>query len=73
MPEFTDTLAVKQGRHPILEKIAFEIPVPNNTVSEKYIIMPSHDCHVTLRKIYLFIYSMLLVKLTLLSSQAQIW
>lgn len=32
-PEFTDTLAVKQGYHPILEKIKFEPPVPNNTVS----------------------------------------
>ena len=31
-PEFTDTLAIKQGRHPILEKIAFEQTVPNNTV-----------------------------------------
>jgi len=31
-PEFTDTLAIKQGRHPILEKISVEPPVPNNTV-----------------------------------------
>jgi DNA mismatch repair protein MSH4 len=31
MPEFTDTLAIKQGRHPILEKISFDPPVPNNT------------------------------------------
>ncbi|XP_065529076.1 mutS protein homolog 4 isoform X6 [Lathamus discolor] len=30
-PEFTDTLAIKQGWHPILEKIAVEKPVPNNT------------------------------------------
>ncbi|XP_072368940.1 mutS protein homolog 4 [Scyliorhinus torazame] len=30
-PEFTDTLAVKQGRHPILEKISMEKPVANNT------------------------------------------
>lgn len=29
-PEFTDTLAVKQSRHPILEKISYEPPVPNN-------------------------------------------
>ncbi|KAL4241059.1 MutS protein msh4 [Mactra antiquata] len=29
-PEFTDTLAVKQGRHPILEKISLESPMPNN-------------------------------------------
>ncbi|XP_013406219.1 mutS protein homolog 4 [Lingula anatina] len=29
-PEFTDTLAVKQGRHPILDKISVETPVPNN-------------------------------------------
>ncbi|CAI9729270.1 homolog 4-like [Octopus vulgaris] len=30
-PEFTDTVAIKQSRHPILEKIAREPPVPNNT------------------------------------------
>ncbi|XP_027575757.1 mutS protein homolog 4 isoform X2 [Pipra filicauda] len=30
-PEFTDTLAIKQGWHPILEKIAVEKPVANNT------------------------------------------
>ncbi|XP_044529428.1 mutS protein homolog 4 [Gracilinanus agilis] len=30
-PEFTDTLAVKQGWHPILEKISAERPVANNT------------------------------------------
>ncbi|MEE6494710.1 hypothetical protein FKM82_001853 [Ascaphus truei] len=30
-PEFTDTLAIKQGWHPILEKISLEKPVPNNT------------------------------------------
>uniref|UniRef100_UPI00398F1709 mutS protein homolog 4 isoform X1 n=1 Tax=Pristiophorus japonicus TaxID=55135 RepID=UPI00398F1709 len=30
-PEFTDTLAVKQGRHPILEKISMEKPIANNT------------------------------------------
>ncbi|XP_052072312.1 mutS protein homolog 4-like [Mytilus californianus] len=30
-PEFTDTLAIKQGRHPILEKICCDSPVPNNT------------------------------------------
>ncbi|XP_045212131.2 mutS protein homolog 4-like isoform X2 [Mercenaria mercenaria] len=29
-PEFTDTFAVKQSRHPILEKISIEHPVPNN-------------------------------------------
>ncbi|KAK3734853.1 hypothetical protein QZH41_017561, partial [Actinostola sp. cb2023] len=29
-PEFTDTLAIKQGRHPILDKILPESPVPNN-------------------------------------------
>ncbi|XP_032231017.2 mutS protein homolog 4 [Nematostella vectensis] len=29
-PEFTDTLAIKQGRHPILDKILHETPVPNN-------------------------------------------
>ncbi|KYO36835.1 mutS protein-like protein 4 isoform A [Alligator mississippiensis] len=30
-PEFTDTLAIKQGWHPILEKISLEKPIPNNT------------------------------------------
>ncbi|XP_020824181.1 mutS protein homolog 4 isoform X3 [Phascolarctos cinereus] len=30
-PEFTDTLAIKQGWHPILEKISMERPVANNT------------------------------------------
>jgi DNA mismatch repair protein MSH4 len=31
-PEFTDTLAIRQGRHPILDKILPESPVPNNAV-----------------------------------------
>ncbi|KAM5147943.1 mutS protein homolog 4 isoform 1-T1 [Mantella aurantiaca] len=30
-PEFTDTVAIKQGWHPILEKIALSKPVPNDT------------------------------------------
>ncbi|KAL9955943.1 hypothetical protein ACROYT_G037348 [Oculina patagonica] len=30
-PEFTDTLAIKNGRHPILDKILPEPPTPNNT------------------------------------------
>lgn len=30
-PEFTDTLAIKQGRHPILERMAQQQPVSNNT------------------------------------------
>ncbi|KAM3871478.1 mutS protein homolog 4 [Diretmus argenteus] len=30
-PEFTDTLAIKQGRHPILERIAGHQPVSNNS------------------------------------------
>uniref|UniRef100_A0A8D2J319 MutS protein homolog 4 n=1 Tax=Varanus komodoensis TaxID=61221 RepID=A0A8D2J319_VARKO len=30
-PEFTDTLAIKQGWHPVLEKICFEKPISNNT------------------------------------------
>uniref|UniRef100_A0A8B9WFP0 MutS protein homolog 4 n=1 Tax=Bos mutus grunniens TaxID=30521 RepID=A0A8B9WFP0_BOSMU len=30
-PEFTDTLAIKQGWHPILERISVEKPVANNT------------------------------------------
>ena len=32
-PEFTDTLAVQQGRHPILSKIMNDPVVPNNAVS----------------------------------------
>ena len=31
-PEFTDTFAIKNGRHPILDKILTEPPTPNNTV-----------------------------------------
>ncbi|XP_072025616.1 mutS protein homolog 4-like [Amphiura filiformis] len=34
-PDFTDTLAIKQGKHPILEKIAFEPPIPNNTYASE--------------------------------------
>nr|XP_006819740.1 PREDICTED: mutS protein homolog 4-like [Saccoglossus kowalevskii] len=34
-PDFTDTLAIKQGRHPILEKISIELPVPNNTYASE--------------------------------------
>ncbi|XP_053549161.1 mutS protein homolog 4 [Bombina bombina] len=30
-PEFTDTIAIKQGWHPILEKISLAKPVPNDT------------------------------------------
>ncbi|XP_072275595.1 mutS protein homolog 4 [Pyxicephalus adspersus] len=30
-PEFTDTMAIKQGWHPILEKIGLSKPVPNDT------------------------------------------
>ncbi|KAA0711441.1 MutS protein -like protein 4 [Triplophysa tibetana] len=30
-PEFTDTLAIKQGRHPILERISGQPPISNNT------------------------------------------
>ena len=37
-PEFTDTLAIRQGRHPMLEKILSEEPVPNNTVSITQIV-----------------------------------
>ena len=33
-PEFTDTLAIKDGRHPILDKILPETPVANNTVGK---------------------------------------
>lgn len=29
-PDFTDTLAIKQGRHPILEQMAGQMPVSNN-------------------------------------------
>ncbi|KAK3083385.1 hypothetical protein FSP39_021201 [Pinctada imbricata] len=34
-PEFTDTLAIKQGRHPILEKISVEAPVPNDVYASE--------------------------------------
>ncbi|XP_019619725.1 PREDICTED: mutS protein homolog 4-like [Branchiostoma belcheri] len=34
-PDFTDTLAVKQGRHPILDKISMEPPVANNTYASE--------------------------------------
>ncbi|XP_052009228.1 mutS protein homolog 4 [Xyrauchen texanus] len=30
-PEFTDTLAIKQGRHPILERISGQQPISNNS------------------------------------------
>lgn len=30
-PDFTDTLAIKHGRHPILERIAGQLPVSNNS------------------------------------------
>ncbi|XP_035824498.1 mutS protein homolog 4 [Aplysia californica] len=30
-PEFTDTLAIKQGYHPILQKVSCDIVVPNDT------------------------------------------
>uniref|UniRef100_A0A8C2ZWZ7 MutS homolog 4 n=1 Tax=Cyclopterus lumpus TaxID=8103 RepID=A0A8C2ZWZ7_CYCLU len=30
-PEFTDTMAIKQGRHPILERIVGQQPVSNNS------------------------------------------
>uniref|UniRef100_H3C5D0 MutS homolog 4 n=1 Tax=Tetraodon nigroviridis TaxID=99883 RepID=H3C5D0_TETNG len=30
-PDFTDTLAIKAGRHPILERIAGQLPVSNNS------------------------------------------
>ena len=35
-PEFTDTLAIKQALHPVLEKLTYEPPVPNNTVRYFY-------------------------------------
>ncbi|XP_022256974.1 mutS protein homolog 4-like, partial [Limulus polyphemus] len=34
-PEFTDTTAIKNGHHPILEKIQLDSPVPNNTFISK--------------------------------------
>ncbi|KAK2193937.1 hypothetical protein NP493_4g02025 [Ridgeia piscesae] len=33
-PEFTDTIAIKQGRHPILEKITVDAITPNNVVNQ---------------------------------------
>ena len=32
-PELTNTLAIKQGKHPVLDKISLDPPVPNNVVS----------------------------------------
>ncbi|XP_063952097.1 mutS protein homolog 4-like [Lytechinus pictus] len=29
-PDFTDTLAIKQAKHPILDKISYDPPIPNN-------------------------------------------
>ncbi|XP_065836479.1 mutS protein homolog 4-like isoform X2 [Oscarella lobularis] len=37
-PEFTDTLAVKRGRHPVLDKILDDSPIPNN-------VYVSNDCN----------------------------
>ncbi|XP_022081598.1 mutS protein homolog 4-like isoform X1 [Acanthaster planci] len=34
-PDFTDTLAIKNGRHPILDKISYEPPVANNTYANE--------------------------------------
>ncbi|KAK3612393.1 hypothetical protein CHS0354_031987 [Potamilus streckersoni] len=34
-PEFTDTLAIKQGQHPILERIGSEQPIPNNVYASE--------------------------------------
>ena len=31
-PELTDTLAFKESRHPILDKVSFQPPIPNNIV-----------------------------------------
>ena len=31
-PEFSDTLAIKQGHHPVLEKLSHESLVPNSAV-----------------------------------------
>ena len=36
-PEFTDTLGIKKGRHPILEKLGYETPVPNDAVSQSFV------------------------------------
>ncbi|KAM6262317.1 mutS protein homolog 4 isoform 3-T3 [Porphyrio hochstetteri] len=43
-PEFTDTLAIKQGWHPILEKIAVEKPVSNNTYLSEGSYVPAEYC-----------------------------
>ena len=32
-PELTDTFACKQSRHPVLDRILIQPPVPNNIVS----------------------------------------
>lgn len=64
-PEFTDTLAIKQGRHPILDKIAYEPPVPNNAVRETVLLLHLNS--------FFSFFSMLLVELILSSSLDQIW
>ena len=40
-PDFTDTLAIKQGRHPILDKITLDDPIPNDAVSFPF---PHNKC-----------------------------
>lgn len=45
-PEFGDYTAVKSGRHPILEKVLNETPVPNDTVSDSLLdLLNSNQRH----------------------------
>ncbi|XP_033642505.1 mutS protein homolog 4-like [Asterias rubens] len=34
-PDFTDTLAIKNGKHPILDRISYEQPIANNTYASE--------------------------------------
>ncbi|XP_056388656.1 mutS protein homolog 4 isoform X2 [Hyla sarda] len=43
-PEFTDTTAIKQGWHPILEKIALGKPVANDTFISEGSFVPAEYC-----------------------------
>lgn len=65
-PEFTDTLAVKNGRHPILDKLSPEPPVANNTVRDAVY-------YIVFKCAFMYVFSTLQCKITSLSSLAPIW
>jgi len=41
-PEFADTLAVKHGKHPIMDRISLEPLVPNSVVSSFILLYRLH-------------------------------